>query len=71
MSHTPKSPIDLTPEDITYLRYLAIVWGVLIAAVWFVLDEVRAQLVMTGVAITSMIASLLAMYLYRRLRRRK
>ncbi len=71
MPDPSKRPIELTQADMTALRYLAIAWAGMIAAIWLVLDDPHTQLFMIGVAITIMVASLLSIYLLRRWRNRR
>ena len=70
------SPGDQPPSgpgtpDYQALRSLAVVTGGIIAAAWLVLDEVHAQLLLTGVLLAILVAALLAVYLLRRWRNRR
>ena len=71
MSDPSKLPVDLSAADMTALRYLAVVWGGIIAATWLMFDDVRTQLVMTGVQLTLLAATLGSIYLLRRWRNRR
>ena len=73
MSASSRPPLEVSPADLTALRYLAIAWGVLISATWFVLDDLRTQLLTTGAQLVIMAGSLFSIYLLRqwKTRRRK
>ena len=71
MSDHSKPPLALSSADLTALRYLAMVWGAVIAASWLVLDDLRTQLLMTGAQLLIMVASLFSIYLLRQWRNRR
>ncbi len=71
MSDPSKPPVELTAADITHLRYLAIAWGTIIACTWFVIDDARMQLLMTGAQLAILVGTLLSIYLLSRWRRRR
>ncbi len=71
MSDSSKPPIELSGVDITALRWLAVVWGGIIAATWLVIDDARMQLLMTGVQLAILAATLGSLYLLRRWRNRR
>ena len=71
MSDLSKPPFELSAADITALRYLAIAWGLIIAASWLVFDDARTQLLMTGAQLAILAGTLLAIYLLRRWRTRR
>jgi len=71
VSDPSKPPFELSEADITALRYLALAWGLIIAASWLVFDDARTQLLMTGAQLAILAGTLLAIYLLRRWRTRR
>lgn len=71
MSAPTKPPIEFSAGDLTALRLLAVTWGGIIAATWLVFDDARMQLVMTGVQLAILAATLGSLYLLRRRRNRR
>ena len=71
MSDPSKPPFTISQADLTALRYLAVAWGAVIMASWFVLDDLRTQLLMTGAQLAIMACSLFSIYLLRRWKNRR
>jgi hypothetical protein len=71
MEHDENSGAGFTPGDIQALRYLAIALGIVVGVFWLVFEDLSARLLMTGLCVVMLLGGLLAVYLYRRLRRRK
>jgi hypothetical protein len=61
-----KPPLPVSAADLTALRYLAMAWGVIIMASWFVLDDLRSQLLVTGAQLVVLACTLFSVYLLRR-----
>ena len=67
-----ENPDDgFTSGDSQALRYLAIVLGIVVGATWLIIEGLPARLLMTGLSVVMFLGGLLAVYLYRRLQRRK
>lgn len=66
MSDSSKPPIPVSSADLTALRYLAMAWGAIIMASWFVLDDLRSQLLVTGAQLVVLACTLFSVYLLRR-----
>lgn len=71
MSDPSKPSIELSAADITALRWLAVAWGGIIAATWLAFDDARMQLLMTGVQLAILAATLGSIHLLRRWRNRR
>lgn len=71
MAHDENPGDGFTPGDIQALRYLAIAQGIVVGAFWLIIEDLPARLLMTGLSVVMFLGGLLAVYLYRRLKRRK